>query len=288
MGFSVNGARFLLLAHARGVSFKRVLMIGRQSLTLTSRDIRTLKRLSISETMRRNLSTLTIGESVYGEQLLHMCGAERVDSMDKTDYEGATVLHDMNLPVPQQWFGLYDAVIDGGSLEHVFNVPTALGNCMEMLKVGGHYLGITPTNNYAGHGFYQFAPELFFAAFAPENGFSMLDAFLYEENGRNVWYRLSQSADLTRRLTFQNRVPAHLLVLARKDRAVELFSAMPQQRMYQVAWDGRASRQFSRSAGVRAVVFRWLRYLPDRMFWFVLNSWNVKNRFRKDMFTRAD
>lgn len=53
----------------------------------------------------------------------------------------------MNLPVPEVHKDSYTAVLDGGSLEHIFNFPVAIKNCMEMLKVDGQYLGITPVNN---------------------------------------------------------------------------------------------------------------------------------------------
>src|SRR5438477_418150 len=79
--------------------------------------------------------------------------------------------HDMNEPIPDKFKETYTAVLDGGSLEHVFNFPVAIKNCMEMVKVGGHYLAITPANNFFGHGFYQFSPELYFTVLSKENGF---------------------------------------------------------------------------------------------------------------------
>ena len=287
MGVSVNTLKFLLLAHANGVSFRKVLMIGRQSLTVTANDLRALTELPISATLRRDLQRLELGPTVYAEQFFRLCGAETVQSMDKTDYEGATILHDMNLPIPSTLIGQYDLVVDGGSLEHVFNVPVALRNSMDMLKVDGHYVCATATNNYSGHGFYQFSPELFFAVFAPENGFRLLEAYLFEENGRNVWYRLSLSADSARRLTFQNSVPAHLLILAKKIADVPVFEHAPQQQMYQAAWE-KPGEGSAVKAGLKGIAFRRLWQLSPRLFWFVLNTWNVRNRFRKDMFRRVN
>jgi 2-polyprenyl-3-methyl-5-hydroxy-6-metoxy-1,4-benzoquinol methylase len=54
-------------------------------------------------------------------------------------------------------------VFDGGTLEHIFDYPTAIKNCMKMVKPGGHLLLTTPANNWFGHGFYQFSPELFYS-----------------------------------------------------------------------------------------------------------------------------
>lgn len=69
----------------------------------------------------------------------------------------------MNREIPGDFIEKYSMVLDGGSLEHVFNFPVAVRNCMQMLQVGGHYLAITPANNFMGHGFYQFSPELYFS-----------------------------------------------------------------------------------------------------------------------------
>jgi hypothetical protein len=285
MGLNVNNLRFLLLAHARGVVFGNVLMIGRQSLTVTARDVRQLLGLPISNDVKTDLRHLRLGPGVYAEQFFELMGATRVHSMDKAAYEGATVLHDLNMPVPEAVHRAYDLIVDGGSIEHVFNVPMAFTNYMKMLRVGGHYVCNTAINNYSGHGFYQLSPELFFAAFSPENGFLVLEACMYEENGKNHWYRLRPPSDARRRLTFQNDVPAHILVLARKTAEATVFADPPQQRMYAAAWANPEAAVAYGTRGIKAVVLRSLDHLPARIKWLVLNTWNTRNRFRKDLFT---
>ncbi|GHV03646.1 hypothetical protein AGMMS50229_03290 [Campylobacterota bacterium] len=42
---------------------------------------------------------------------------------------------------------------------------------MELVKTGGHLILGTPIDNYYGHGFYQFSPELFFSLLDRDNGF---------------------------------------------------------------------------------------------------------------------
>jgi len=288
MGLNVNSVKFLLLAHERGIPFGNVLMIGRQSLAVTASEIRTLLELPVSETTKAALRGLTVGPDTYSEQLLRACGAVTVDSMDQTAYEGATVLHDLNLPVPDSLADRYDLILDGGSLEHVFNIPMAVRNYMKMLKVGGHYVCNTATNNYSGHGFYQLSPEFFFAAFAPENGFTVLDAILYEETGASRWYRISQPDDAIRRITFQNSVPAHLLVMARKNADAPVFEQFPQQRMYHAAWANPDVDVIRIKVGLKGRAFGWVNTLPPRLKWWVLNTWNTRSRFRKDMFTRVN
>jgi hypothetical protein len=170
VGLDNNGIRFLLYAKRLGVDFNRSAMIGRQALFMSRREL----RRSLSEfgfrCDQQTISRVLNDSDRYAEAFLRFLGAEVVDSFDKSDYEGATCIHDMNEEIPHSFHGKYSMVLDGGSLEHVFNFPVALRNCMRMVEARGHYLAITPTNNFVGHGFYQFSPELFFGVFSKETG----------------------------------------------------------------------------------------------------------------------
>lgn len=73
--------------------------------------------------------------------------------------------------MPASLHAKYDAVIDSGTPEHVFNFPVALASAMSMVRKGGYLFVVTMANNHCGHGFYQFSSELFFRALARENGF---------------------------------------------------------------------------------------------------------------------
>lgn len=100
------------------------------------------------------------------EPLARALGAGNVSSCDFSGYEKATLIHDLNVPIGPEWHERFDMVIDGGTLEHVFNFPVAIANCMNLVKTGGHLLLFSPSNNMCGHGFYQFSPELFFRVLA--------------------------------------------------------------------------------------------------------------------------
>src|SRR5690606_20333874 len=129
MGICYPDARVLWDAHRAGASFERTLLVGRQSLNLHPSELKILRRehrayFGGGAPERRPLD----GYAFYGyaEPFLHeFLGASAIDVMDYSDYEGAQLLHDLNTPVPEEWHDRYDAVIDGGSLEHIFNFPVA-------------------------------------------------------------------------------------------------------------------------------------------------------------------
>lgn len=96
----------------------------------------------------------------FAEKMFAALGYGQVESVDNSAFEGATRVWDMNRPVPQQWHGEFDTVFDGGTVEHIFNVPIVFENVYAMLKVGGRFVSATPLNGFPGHGIYQFGPEI--------------------------------------------------------------------------------------------------------------------------------
>jgi hypothetical protein len=238
MGLSADGTRFLLYAKTQGVRFTRTATLGRQGLHLTAGELaRGLSDFGYDASAAEGILG---GAGGFAEPLLKALGAEEVCSFDASGFEGATHVHDFNRPVGADLRRRFTAVIDGGTLEHVFDFPTAVANCMEMLEVGGHFLGSSPVNNFAGHGFYQFSPELFFRVFGARNGFRVVRMIVYEGRPAKTWFEVADPAAVGERVAFANSKPATLLVLAEKLAAVELFSAPPQQSDYAASWSSEA------------------------------------------------
>ena len=96
----------------------------------------------------------------YYETVMRKLGFGDIESMDFSAYEGATILHDLNKPIPDELEQQFDFIFDGGTIEHVFNVPMALENVFRMLRPGGRIVSANGMNGFLGHGLYQFSPEL--------------------------------------------------------------------------------------------------------------------------------
>ncbi|MDR0809925.1 MAG: methyltransferase domain-containing protein [Gemmobacter sp.] len=101
-----------------------------------------------------------VQDDKFCEGLMRRLGFGEMESMDFSDYEGATILHDLNKPVPEALHGQFDFIFDGGTIEHVFDVPQALRNAFLMLKPGGRFVSANGMNGWLAHGLYQFSPEL--------------------------------------------------------------------------------------------------------------------------------
>jgi hypothetical protein len=239
MGLDTNGIRFLLSSKRKGVSFENTLMVGRQILNLDFNELQeNLKGFGLDHDEKLVKGFLT-GSGGYSELFLGFLGARQVDSLDYSAYEGANILHDMNLPVPEERKAKYSLVLESGSLEHIYNFPVAISNCMEMVEEGGHLLVITPVNNIMGHGFYQFSPEVFYRVLNESNGFIIEQMLIFEYAPQEKWYQVEDPKKVRCRVELMNSSATYLCVRARRLKKIPLFTSFPYQSDYEDAWEGR-------------------------------------------------
>lgn len=179
MGIDVHGLNFLRYAKNQK-AFGKTITIGRQEI---------------------HFSTLPIIEKITSKRFQHgqiFCEpllkdafkASTVDSIDNSNYQKATIIQDMNKPLKSKYLHQYDTVIDGGCLEHVYQIPQALKNLSLLCKEMGQIIHILPANNACGHGFWQFSPELFFSLYSKKNGYADTEIFLTDFVDFNHWYKV--------------------------------------------------------------------------------------------------
>lgn len=229
MGLNINATKLLLRLKSEDFTYGKVLTLGRQRLNLPKRALQ--KNLN-AYGYREDAAELKKRHNGYCEPFLELLGAREVHSMDVSDYEKATLIHDLNEPIDSAYKGTYDTVIDSGTLEHVFNFPTAIRNCMELLRPGGHYIGITPCNNFFGHGFYQFSPELYYRVFSSDNGFSVKHMYFFIDDPATAFYAVKDPAEVRERVILNNAFPSFLFVVAEKRSSQPVFKNIPQQSDY--------------------------------------------------------
>jgi SAM-dependent methyltransferase len=241
VAIDLNTAKFLIECRAAGVSFARTITLGHQALVLSPGERRSLFK-SLGNATAEDQAVLAKGGG-YADGLFEMLGAEEMISIDASPYEGASLVHDMNDPLPADHIGQFDLVFDGGTLEHIFNFPCALRNCMELVRPGGHLILHTPTNNWSGHGFYQFSPEVFFRAFSAENGYKVERMVAYEVYHNSPFYEVSDPAQVRSRVELaRGHHRVLLLVLAKRLHVAEIFKEAPQQSDYVAEWAVRSTR----------------------------------------------
>lgn len=148
----------------------RALMLGRQNYFYQSEQrqgslIKRRKHIDhFQDALDQRAISLNAASMVqpdgFSEKLLKSLGFGDVESLDVSGFESATLIWDLNVPVPVEWHGQFDFIFDGGTIEHIFNAPTAFESVHSMLRVGGRFVAATPLDGWPGHGIYQFGPEL--------------------------------------------------------------------------------------------------------------------------------
>lgn len=107
--------------------------------------------------LRSNLS-----KSVPFKEFFLIWGLESVKVLDLDGYEGADHLFDLNeSECPSNLHSKFDLIVDGGSLEHCFNLPNALNSLNLMLRNNGIIFHTNPANKMLDHGFFQISPTLY-------------------------------------------------------------------------------------------------------------------------------
>lgn len=250
-GITYEDARVLCDAALDGVAFERTLTLGHQRSYLSAGEL-----AELSEDLGVDVPADLLAPDAYSDSFFRdLLKASTLDTLDASEFEGATLVHDLNSPVDSERDQTYDVVIDSGTLEHVFNFPVALSNCMRMVRNGGRLFVFTNANNFMGHGFYQFSPELFYRALSADTGFEVEQMlaveyrFIGAEFGSlRPWYRVVDPDVVRRRVLVANAHPLGLSIRAKKvEHRADPFDRYPQQSDYVRAWAGAAREERTRS-----------------------------------------
>jgi hypothetical protein len=235
MGIDLNCAQLLIRAKANGVSFERLATLGRQELHANRHELLSVlsrNNYKLSLELQRKLLDPT---TVYAEDFFTLLGTKEIFAIDASDYEGSQLVHDMNNPIPEDLKSSFNVVLDGGTLEHVFNFPVAAGNCMSLVRIGGRFISLTMANNFCGHGFYQFSPELFFRLLSKENGYAMEVCIEWEAVHGSNFFDVPDPASIGNRIELTSRSGTYMFVQAL--RLAELQSQyVPRQSDYCAQW----------------------------------------------------
>jgi hypothetical protein len=224
-------------------------------------------------------SEADLGSAEYAEPFFRALGAETISAIDSSSYEGADIIFNLNEKLPANLDKRFTCLIDGGTLEHVFDFPTALENCMSMVAVGGHLIICNMANNCMGHGFYQLSPELFYSALSPENGYQVECVLISESRG---WYECFSPSKIKGRAQAATRGETLIFCCAKRIGDTKPFSRPPHQSDYV------SNLQVSGSSSPQISVERTdLRGRILRLFPFVRNVRDSLRKFKRGFLFRA-
>lgn len=164
-----------------------ILMLGVQKILIDKKSFETtIRRMGIPYDVRKWNEIASDGKKEIDTfSLLEVFGYGDVHALDISDYEGADILMDLNNEMMEEQRE-FDFVMNIGTLEHVYNVATAMNNIYRLTKEQGYILNIGPAAGYVDHGFFSFSPS-FFEDYFMENDCSVIDIFLELINDKTVY-----------------------------------------------------------------------------------------------------
>ncbi len=181
MGVDIQFARSLIQDHRHFEGKTDAVMLGRQGWAVRKRYNALLRRTMRAEGVPRDMEQLA-GDDGFAEPFFGLLGLPNIKSMDMSAYENCDHVHDLNEPPRENLRGAFDVIIDGGTIEHVFNTAQALDGVFHMLREGGIFISINGMTGWAGHGFYQFSPEIVWRYWGEARGCEVIRCLALPEN----------------------------------------------------------------------------------------------------------
>jgi hypothetical protein len=213
MGLDKTTLEFLLLSKKYiNISEINILSLGRQQIHINQIDMNYLFK-------KYNLTHLIGKFNIYdySENFFKTLFNTHldVDSIDNSTYESATIIHNMNVPIKS--IKKYQYVFDGGTIEHIFNIPQVIENIINLLEVGGLFVSVTCNNNFSGHGMYQLSPEFFLSSLNEKYGMKIECLYIGKVNTEfETWIDVNDYKNGRNCSKFDGNEPVYILTIARK------------------------------------------------------------------------
>ena len=151
-----------------------VITIGKQEIILTFKQF-------------EEIFEKRINKKITDIDILKNMGATNVHSLGYLNSKYSNIKCNLNVPfVNKQFYNKYDCILDGGTMEHVFNTLECLRTFKNLLKIGGTIIHMNPCLGYFNHGFYSFQPTFYFD-FYESNGFSKIECYIFEFLSHNYY-----------------------------------------------------------------------------------------------------
>lgn len=265
----------MFLKMQRRYAFKgKILTIGVQDIMASHEDIASLlrkenfpyKEIPLSERKYRRSKGQKVFEKFFNvknpmhmDDLFKMLNFQSVGSLDAFDNDNPAIVHDLNKPIPKEYYQKYDIVVDIGCAEHVFDVKQVMQNLSNMVKVGGVLYLYLPMLGWHNECFYNFQPPLFFDVFSA-NGYEDMVLYLnyypkyfLRDKSKTKWveYKYGDRAKFRKFFHY-----THLLFIARKRHHVDNFVSPLMQ--YYLNW-------FQQSNAQKGKVKNESHYMIDNM-----------------------
>lgn len=243
MGLSRAAVAWLMEEHKRRPIEGTVLTLGVQNVFLTQPEFEALaNRMDVTLIPSpKETRTALVDGTITADHVFRRLGADRVVATDLDDFEGCDFVFDLNASeIPEAHRGMYELVLDAGTMEHVFHVPNGFANLSAFVAPGGRIVHQSPSSNHIDHGFWMFSPTLFWDYYTA-NGYDLprFDLFRYrfsvDQHARWVFAEYRPNSLSKQMFGGLGGGCFGISLVAEKTHRVGV-QVIPQQGMYATAW----------------------------------------------------
>lgn len=157
MGIGIGIAELCVREHLRR-PLGAVLLFGRQTMLFSPdgavkmmRDCGAVPAVTDVSSLELDRQTLAAKDnSIRDNEFFRLLDVRDVRVMDKSDYEGADIIHNLNLPIPPALENSFDFILDGSTLDNVFDPVMAIRNMTRLLRPGGRIVSVNMASNHNG------------------------------------------------------------------------------------------------------------------------------------------
>lgn len=219
MGIDKTALELILLSqkYVKHTGNANILTLGRQQIHIFINDINQLLDKYKFNSLINQYSIYDYSENLFKNLFQEKSKYHEifVDSIDNSDYEGASIIHNLNNPFNSS--KKYQYIYDGGTIEHIFNIPQVIENIIDMLDINGLFVSITCNNNFSGHGMYQFSPEFFLSSLNETYGMKIEAIYLGKVHTPfEKWIDVNDYKGDRNCTKFDDSEPVYILTIARK------------------------------------------------------------------------
>jgi hypothetical protein len=183
MGLGYHCVEAIIREHKYRSITGDVVLIGRQTVYFTPQEILQLLHQHDVNTGSLVAADIEVDRStverhpgfsdrdqIADAALFKLLGVPKISALDHSDYEGAEIVHDLTKPIPNHLRECADFIVDGSTLDNVFDPAIVLRNLAGMLRPGGRLITTNVfSNDYEP---YAIMPPLWFLDYFVANGFA--------------------------------------------------------------------------------------------------------------------
>lgn len=154
MGFGGTVAATVCMEHKRR-PVNRICSFGRQTLFFTPEAALNMVRyygvlqrpeIKVEDIPVDDVTTASTGGKYIRDDAFWNLMGMKFTCIDVSAYEGADKIINLNMPISKDDHGIADMIIDGSTIDNVFNPAQALQNMGAILTERGRYIGVNVTS----------------------------------------------------------------------------------------------------------------------------------------------